>query len=207
MVVLWRWLVTTGRSRWLTLAYAWNPLVVFEIAHSGHIDALGALWMVASAFWLARRRTQLASVAFVLASRPSSCRSSWRRSTSAGCASATSASAPSVSSRSTCLSCRARTSRLGLCRTSSIASASMGPCSPRSRLSPRPALPQPWPLSPASPLRPWHDGGSRRPIRRRGRGQWPPPLTFAPVIYPWYLLYDHTFPVHRHDAAPDGVDR
>ncbi len=40
MVVLWRWLVATGRSEWLTLAYAWNPLVVFEIAHSGHIDAL-----------------------------------------------------------------------------------------------------------------------------------------------------------------------
>ena len=45
MVVLWRWLVTTGRSAWLTLAYAWNPLVVFEIAHSGHIDALGAMWI------------------------------------------------------------------------------------------------------------------------------------------------------------------
>jgi hypothetical protein len=67
MVVLWRWLVTTGRSAWLTLAYAWNPLVVFEIAHSGHIDALGAMWTVAAAFWLARRRTQLASIAFVLA--------------------------------------------------------------------------------------------------------------------------------------------
>jgi alpha-1,6-mannosyltransferase len=67
MVVLWRWLVVTGRSEWLTLAYAWNPLVVFEIAHSGHIDALGALWIAAAAFWLARRRTQLASIAFVLA--------------------------------------------------------------------------------------------------------------------------------------------
>ena len=43
MVVLWRWLAATGRSEWLTLAYAWNPLVVFEIAHSGHIDALAAL--------------------------------------------------------------------------------------------------------------------------------------------------------------------
>jgi hypothetical protein len=67
MVVVWRWLVATNRSEWLTLAYAWNPLVVFEIAHSGHIDALAALWVAASAFWLARRRTQLASVAFVLA--------------------------------------------------------------------------------------------------------------------------------------------
>jgi alpha-1,6-mannosyltransferase len=67
IVVLWRWLVVTGRSEWLALAYAWNPLVVFEVAHSGHIDALGALWIAASAYWLARRRTALASIAFVLA--------------------------------------------------------------------------------------------------------------------------------------------
>jgi alpha-1,6-mannosyltransferase len=67
IVVLWRWLVVTGRSEWLGLAYAWNPLVVFEVAHSGHIDALGALWIAASAYWLARRRTALASIAFVLA--------------------------------------------------------------------------------------------------------------------------------------------
>ncbi len=67
MVVLWRWLTATGRSEWLTLAYAWNPLVVFEISHSGHIDTLSALWIVAAAYWLSRRRTQLASIAFVLA--------------------------------------------------------------------------------------------------------------------------------------------
>jgi alpha-1,6-mannosyltransferase len=67
MLVLWRWLAFTGRSEWLALAYAWNPLVVFEVAHSGHIDALGALWITASAYWLARRRTALASIAFVLA--------------------------------------------------------------------------------------------------------------------------------------------
>lgn len=67
MIVLWRWLIVTGRNPWLTLAYAWNPLVVLEVAHSGHIDALGALWIVASAYWLARRRTALASIAFALA--------------------------------------------------------------------------------------------------------------------------------------------
>lgn len=67
MIVLWRWLVTTRRNEWLTLAYAWNPLVLLEIAHSGHIDALGALWITASAYWLARRRTSLASIALVLA--------------------------------------------------------------------------------------------------------------------------------------------
>ena len=67
MIVLWRWLLVTGRSEWLTLAYAWNPLVVLEVAHSGHIDAVGALWIAASAYWLARKRTSLSVVAFVLA--------------------------------------------------------------------------------------------------------------------------------------------
>ena len=67
MIVLWRWLAVTGRNEWLTLAYAWNPLVVLEVAHSGHIDALGALWIAAAAYWLARRRTALASLAFALA--------------------------------------------------------------------------------------------------------------------------------------------
>ena len=67
ILVLWRWLAMTGRREWLALVYAWNPLVVLEVAHSGHIDTLGALWIVASAYWLARRRTALASIAFVLA--------------------------------------------------------------------------------------------------------------------------------------------
>ena len=67
ILVIWRWLVATRRNEWLTLAYAWNPLVVLEVAHSGHIDALGALWIVASAYWLSRRRTALATIAYVLA--------------------------------------------------------------------------------------------------------------------------------------------
>jgi alpha-1,6-mannosyltransferase len=68
MVVLWRWLVLTGRNEWLTLAYAWSPLVVLEAAHSGHIDTLGAMWITASAYWLTRRRTGFAAAAFILAS-------------------------------------------------------------------------------------------------------------------------------------------
>lgn len=67
ILVLWRWLVATGRNEWLTLTYAWNPLVVLEVAHSGHIDALGALWIAAAAYWLSRRRTALATIAYVLA--------------------------------------------------------------------------------------------------------------------------------------------
>ena len=67
MVVLWRWLHGTGRPEWLIVTYAWNPLVILEIAHSGHLDALGALWIVASAYWLSRGRTALASIAYALA--------------------------------------------------------------------------------------------------------------------------------------------
>ncbi len=67
MIVLWRWLIATGRNEWLTLAYAWNPLVILEVAHSGHMDAVGTLWITASAYWLARRRTGLSVIAFVLA--------------------------------------------------------------------------------------------------------------------------------------------
>ena len=67
ILVLWRWLAVTGRPEWLFVTYAWNPLVILEIAHSGHLDALGALWIVASVYWLARGRTTLASIAYVLA--------------------------------------------------------------------------------------------------------------------------------------------
>jgi alpha-1,6-mannosyltransferase len=66
-LVLWRWLAATGRNEWLTLTYAWNPLVILEVAHSGHMDTLGALWIVTSTYWLSRNRTMLSAVAFVLA--------------------------------------------------------------------------------------------------------------------------------------------
>lgn len=66
LLVLWRWLAITGRNEWLSLAYAWNPLVVLEISHSGHIDAVAMLWVAATAYWLAQHRTTLASLAFVL---------------------------------------------------------------------------------------------------------------------------------------------
>ena len=61
ILIIWRWLPVIRRPEWLVIAYAWNPLVILEIAHSGHIDALGAMWIAASAYWLARRRTALAS--------------------------------------------------------------------------------------------------------------------------------------------------
>jgi hypothetical protein len=65
--VLLQWLGETNRSRWLALAYAWNPLVILEIAHSGHIDALGALWIALAAWMLGTGRGMRAAAAFVLA--------------------------------------------------------------------------------------------------------------------------------------------
>ncbi len=67
IAVLWRWLAALDLSPWLALVYAWNPLVVLEVAHSGHIDALGALWICASAYCLTRQRTLLAALTLVLA--------------------------------------------------------------------------------------------------------------------------------------------
>ena len=65
--VLIAWLRDTRRSRWLALLYAWNPLVILEVAHSGHIDALGALWIAISAWMLSTGRGMRAAVTFVLA--------------------------------------------------------------------------------------------------------------------------------------------
>ena len=65
--VLIAWLRDTGRSEWLAMLYAWNPLVVLEIAHSGHIDALGGLWIAVSAWMLSTGRGMRAAVAFVIA--------------------------------------------------------------------------------------------------------------------------------------------
>lgn len=65
--VLVKWLQQTNRSPWLSLLYAWNPLVILEVAHSGHIDALGALFIALSAWMLSTGRTMRAAVAFVLA--------------------------------------------------------------------------------------------------------------------------------------------
>ena len=67
ILILWRWLTALGQSPWLALIYAWNPLVVLEVAHSGHIDALGAMWIAASAYYLSQKRTTLASVTLVFA--------------------------------------------------------------------------------------------------------------------------------------------
>ncbi len=55
-LVLLVWLRSTGRNPLLALAYAWNPLVVLEIAHSGHIDAAGMFMTTLAAYALTRER-------------------------------------------------------------------------------------------------------------------------------------------------------
>jgi alpha-1,6-mannosyltransferase len=67
IAVLIAWLRETSRSPWLALLYAWNPLVILEIAHSGHVDALGALWIAVTAWMLSTGRGMRATIAFVIA--------------------------------------------------------------------------------------------------------------------------------------------
>ncbi len=51
----------------LVLAFAWNPLLAVEVAGSGHIDIVGALFLLASAAALMRRWRAAAAVGFALA--------------------------------------------------------------------------------------------------------------------------------------------
>ena len=67
VLVLWRWLAGSGRDVACVLAYAWNPLVALEVAGNGHVDVLGALLLVLSAWCLTERRHLLAATAWMLA--------------------------------------------------------------------------------------------------------------------------------------------
>jgi hypothetical protein len=51
----------------LVLAYAWNPLLAIEVAGSGHIDIVGALFLLVSAAALARRWRATAAIGLGLA--------------------------------------------------------------------------------------------------------------------------------------------
>jgi Glycosyltransferase family 87 len=57
---------TNEGAHWV-LAYAWSPLLVIEVAGSGHIDILGALLLLASFAALGRRWRSIAAVTFALA--------------------------------------------------------------------------------------------------------------------------------------------
>lgn len=57
----------TGQGGHWILAYAWNPLLATEVAGSGHVDILGALLLLISVAAVWRKWRALAAVAFALA--------------------------------------------------------------------------------------------------------------------------------------------
>jgi len=57
----------SGQGGHWVLAYAWHPLLATEVAGSGHIDIVGALLLLISAAALQRKWRALAAVAFGLA--------------------------------------------------------------------------------------------------------------------------------------------
>jgi len=54
-------------SRLRVLLYAWNPLVVYETAYAGHLEAVVVLCMVATLLALAKQRVNLAFASLALA--------------------------------------------------------------------------------------------------------------------------------------------
>ena len=66
VAVLLLWLINSGRNPWLVLAYAWNPLVILEGAGNGHVDLLGALCLILTAYSLTRGRRTIAALALAL---------------------------------------------------------------------------------------------------------------------------------------------
>lgn len=67
VVILLDMLRRTGKGEHLVLAYAWNPLLAVEVAGSGHIDIVGALVLIISAAALVRRWRAIAALTFALA--------------------------------------------------------------------------------------------------------------------------------------------
>jgi len=57
----------SGQGAHWVLAYAWNPLLVIEVAGSGHIDIVGVLLLLVSVAALGRRWRTVAALAFGLA--------------------------------------------------------------------------------------------------------------------------------------------
>ena len=61
------WIRRTGRRSFTLAYYAWNPLVVVEVAASGHNDTLAMLFSVAALFLIIERRTLLSTLALAVA--------------------------------------------------------------------------------------------------------------------------------------------
>ena len=67
ILLLRHWLSLTGKSPWLVLVYAWNPLVLLEVAGSGHLDIIGVFLVTLSLVALARKAMLPAAAALVAA--------------------------------------------------------------------------------------------------------------------------------------------
>jgi len=61
------WIRRTGRRDFTLAIYAWNPLVVVEVAASGHNDPLAMLFSAAALFLIIERRTVLSTLALAAA--------------------------------------------------------------------------------------------------------------------------------------------
>jgi hypothetical protein len=53
---------------WRLLIYAWNPLVIFEIAYSGHLEGLTVFWMVLACYLSATHRHMSGAAALAVSS-------------------------------------------------------------------------------------------------------------------------------------------
>ena len=53
---------------WRLLIYAWNPLVIFEIAYSGHLEGLTVFWMVLACYLSATQRHMTGAAALAVSS-------------------------------------------------------------------------------------------------------------------------------------------
>jgi hypothetical protein len=67
VLVLFDFLRRSGRGTHWVLAFAWNPLLAVEVAGSGHVDIFGALLLLLSITALWRNWRAVAAVAFALA--------------------------------------------------------------------------------------------------------------------------------------------
>ena len=67
VVIILQWLATTQRDPWWVLAYAWHPLVAVEGAGAAHVDVLGVLFVMLTAYALARRWPMVAAVSLAIA--------------------------------------------------------------------------------------------------------------------------------------------
>jgi len=61
------WIRRTGRRSFTLAFYAWNPLVVVEVAASGHNDPLAMLFATAALFLIIERRAVLSTLALAAA--------------------------------------------------------------------------------------------------------------------------------------------